>query len=323
MEAAVLYSRALGVLEDLDRSQPSVDLLIRAVRDAWYERREGVFRCLALAFAPEGILSCYRTLASGSNAGRANALEWLEQTIGHARFMELAPVLADGPGSDHDHPLPLDEAIPALWQDNDASLAYVALRVAAALEPDWLETRIVELRDTEAWNHFLALAQTPLSTYALSLLSQYGEADSEQPESERQVMDPLEKIFLLQNVDVLREARTAHFALLASIAEEVEAEPGTELLTRGAPPDALYVVVEGKVGLESGDGQVLSAGSRRPFGTWALIDQAPSLVTARVTEPSRLLRVTRADFHDLLTDYPELATELLQGLARKVRALVQ
>jgi CRP-like cAMP-binding protein len=45
-------------------------------------------------------------------------------------------------------------------------------------------------------------------------------------------------------------------------------------------------------------------------------------VDARATRPSRLLRITRDDFHDLVGDHPELAIGLLQGLARRVRTLV-
>ncbi len=323
LEAVVTYDRALGALADLDQNLPSVRFLMRALRDAWFERREAVFRCLALEFGPEGIFSCFRALSSRAAQGRANALEWLEQIVGHARFAALAPALVDGPGQ-YDHPpLSQEDAFFALWQDNDTSLTYVALRLAADLEPPWLADRVGDLRDTDPWNRFLALAQTPLSEYALSLIPDHDGSEPISRPGEGNVMDPLEKIFLLQNVDVLRDAQSAHFSLLATIAEEVEAEPGTVLLTRGDPPDALYVVVDGRVDLESGDGQVLGAEAGRPFGTWALIDQAPSLVTARVSEDTRLVRVTRADFHDLLADYPELATELLQGLARKVRALVQ
>ena len=58
------------------------------------------------------------------------------------------------------------------------------------------------------------------------------------------------------------------------------------------------------------------------FGTWALIDEAPSVVTATAREEARLLRITRADFYDLLADHSELALGLLQGLARRVRTLV-
>ncbi|NIQ57382.1 MAG: Crp/Fnr family transcriptional regulator, partial [Gammaproteobacteria bacterium] len=55
-----------------------------------------------------------------------------------------------------------------------------------------------------------------------------------------------------------------------------------------------------------------------PFGTWAFIDDAPSLVGAVASEPTRLLRIRRADFYDLLADHPELAMGMLQGFARRV-----
>jgi len=135
-------------------------------------------------------------------------------------------------------------------------------------------------------------------------------------------MDLIEKIFLLQNVDLLEEAESEHLALLASIAEEVEGEPGDILIRQGEPSANLYVVVRGKVELSGMGGEVVLAEEGRPFGTWALIDQDPSVVEAKVVEPTRLLRITRGDFHDLLTDHPELAMGLLQGLARRVRSLV-
>lgn len=323
LAAAALYHRAVDTLGALRRDDATVRLLRGAVREAWIDRREGVFRCLALQHDPDGVFSCFRTLVSRHGHARANALEWLEETVGRAAFDDLAPVLSTGPELPLAPPLPPEEAFFELWQDNDAALAYLALRTARDLDPPWLESRLNALRDTEAWNRHVGLARQSLGEYALGLLDRASTPDGQAPDAESEDMDPLEKIFLLQNVDVLRDVRSAHFALLASIAEEVEAEPGTTLLTLGDPPDALFVVVEGRVELESDDGQVLVAEAGRPFGTWALIDQAPSLVTARVTAPSVLVRIRRTDFHDLLVDYPELATELLQGLARKVRTLVQ
>jgi CRP-like cAMP-binding protein len=129
-------------------------------------------------------------------------------------------------------------------------------------------------------------------------------------------MNLIEKVFLLQQVDLLQGARSAHLALLASIAEEVEVEPGTVLIRQGEPTDALYVVLRG-----AGE-QLLVARDGTPFGTWALIDESPSLFSARAVEDTRLLRITRSDFYDLLADHHELALGLLQGLARRVRTLV-
>jgi CRP-like cAMP-binding protein len=134
-------------------------------------------------------------------------------------------------------------------------------------------------------------------------------------------MELIEKVFLLQRVDLLKDARSAHLALLASIAGEVGAEKGAVLIREGEPTEALYVVTRGEVELRGVGGRIV-AGEGQAFGTWALIDEAPSLVEARATEASRLLRVRREDFHDLVGDHPELAIGLLQGLARRIRTLV-
>jgi ATP:ADP antiporter, AAA family len=134
-------------------------------------------------------------------------------------------------------------------------------------------------------------------------------------------MDLIEKVFLLQQVDLLRGARGAHVALLASIAEEIDAPPETVLVAEGDPPTAMFVVTRGSVELR-GVGQRLVVGAEHAFGTWSLIDDQPSPIHATTCEPTRLLRVTRDDFHDLLADHSELALGLLQGLAHRVRSLV-
>jgi ATP:ADP antiporter, AAA family len=137
----------------------------------------------------------------------------------------------------------------------------------------------------------------------------------------RDRMDPIEKVFLLQRVDLLRDAKSGQLALLASIAEEVDVPAGTVLLRRGEPAPALHVIIRGAVRLVA-DGGELSSGDGTAFGTWALIDEAPSIVEAVASQPCRLLRIGRDDFFDLLSDHPELAIGLLQGLARRVRTLV-
>ena len=135
-------------------------------------------------------------------------------------------------------------------------------------------------------------------------------------------MDLIEKVFLLQQVDLLQGARSAHLALLASIAHEQDYAEGAVLLKQSEQTDALYVVIRGAVQLSNAQGQVLLLKENAAFGTWALIDRAPSLMTATCAEPTRVLRIEREEFDDLLSENPELAIGLLQGVARRVRALV-
>lgn len=137
-------------------------------------------------------------------------------------------------------------------------------------------------------------------------------------------MELIQKVFLLKNVDLLAGARSEQLARVAAIADVVEAEPGTRLLRRGEPPDALYVVVEGDVELRRDEARLKVASDGTPFGTWALVDDRPSVVEATVLgDGATLLRVSRWEFHDLLDDSPELALGILQGLSSRIRGLVE
>jgi ATP:ADP antiporter, AAA family len=144
-------------------------------------------------------------------------------------------------------------------------------------------------------------------------------AANQQPEHDP--MELIEKVFLLQRVDLLRGARGAHLALLAEIAEVIDVAAGEVLMSEGEPATAMYVVTTGEIGLHGG-GEHMAMAPEQAFGTWALIDEEPARLTAQATRPSRLLRITRSDFHDLMADHPELALGMLQGLARRMRSLV-
>lgn len=134
-------------------------------------------------------------------------------------------------------------------------------------------------------------------------------------------MELIEKVFRLQSVDLLSGVKSRQLALLASIAREVEVRPDAVFIRRGEPTDALYLVIRGEVSLEGeGEGSI-SLRDGEAFGTWALIDEHPSLVEAHAVEPTRVLRITREDFRDLLIDHPELGLDLLRGLASRVRGL--
>ena len=279
VEAAHRYGAATAALGRADLDPALAGLARGALEDAWKQRREGAFRCLGLIYQPGDVHRCFVALSGARGAGRANALEWLERTVGHSLFLRLSPILGTGAadGAPRDA---LRDAMAALLDDGDAWVAACATRIRLALD-----------------------------------------SRNADPRTGSTAMELIEKVFLLQRVDLLKDARSAHLALLASIAGEVGAEKGTVLIREGEPTEALYVVTRGEVELQGVGGRII-AGEGQAFGTWALIDEAPSLVEARTTEASRLLRVRREDFHDLVGDHPELAIGLLQGLARRIRTLV-
>jgi ATP:ADP antiporter, AAA family len=272
--AARRYARAATTLHSdgapLDR--PGI-LLAGALDDAWRERREGLFRCFGLLYPAHEVYRTWLAVGSSSRPRRANALEWLEHTLGHPTYRPFAEII--------EHPAP-----PAPRGHHRA-------------------VQIGDLtRDGDSWVAQLARGFT----------------ERDHPDN-RETMELIEKVFLLQRVDLLHGARGANLALIASIAEEVDVPPGTVLIAAGEPTSAMYIVTQGAVTL-SGVGEHIRLGPEEAFGTWALIDESPSPIEAVADGQARLLRITRLDLEDLLADHSELAVALLRGLARRMRNLV-
>ncbi|MDQ3605094.1 MAG: cyclic nucleotide-binding domain-containing protein, partial [Gemmatimonadota bacterium] len=312
LDAAASYTSARAALGRSTNEKAGAALLATALREAWSERRERVFRWLGLLYPPDAMYRCYLAVLGGETVARANALEWLEETVGYTLFHRLAPVLQEH-GAAQGPPPRLERALRDLWNGGEPWLAGYAI---------WTAEELGIPGAAEGIERLCASPNPELRHLAESLLTgprTHRREEDARPDSE---MNLIEKVFLLQQVDLLQGARSAHLALLASIAEEVEVEPGTVLIRQGEPTDALYVVIRGAVELRGAGEQLLVARDGTPFGTWALIDESPSLFSARAVEDTRLLRITRSDFYDLLADHHELALGLLQGLARRVRTLV-
>lgn len=142
------------------------------------------------------------------------------------------------------------------------------------------------------------------------------------PHTGSEPMDDIDKVLLVQRVDVFREARSDHLALLAGIAEEVDVDAGTVLLREDEVPAAVYVVARGEVTLQMAGAPPLVAKPGEGFGALGLIGERPAMFTATVTRPATLLRISRSDLVDLLVDSPELAVALLRGLAHRVDTLL-
>ena len=132
----------------------------------------------------------------------------------------------------------------------------------------------------------------------------------------------VEKVLLLQNVDLLAAARTEDLAVLASIAEEVLYPEGATVFEEGQPADGLYVVIRGELVLTRGGKEVDRVGEKAALGAWDLIEGGPRVVGSDAARETLLLRVDRQDFYDLLLDYPELGQSMLKAMVRRFRKLV-
>ncbi len=131
----------------------------------------------------------------------------------------------------------------------------------------------------------------------------------------------LEKVLLLQNVDLFSQVTSEQLSHLAGIASETEAQPGQVLYAEGDAPDGLYVVISGSVLMRRGGSEIDRIAPNGSFGAWALFDDEPRLTTAESAEKTHLLFVPRDDFYDVLSDNVEMVAALFKHLAHRLRKI--
>jgi CRP-like cAMP-binding protein len=132
----------------------------------------------------------------------------------------------------------------------------------------------------------------------------------------------VEKVLFLQDVDIFQNTSTEDLAHIAAITEEVHYQTGSEIFREGEASDSMYLVIEGKVRLHRGDQEVMTAQKKDAFGTWALFDDQPRIVTATAAAEVVLLRIDREEFFDLLTDHSRITQAMMKTLSTRLRNIV-
>ncbi len=136
------------------------------------------------------------------------------------------------------------------------------------------------------------------------------------------MLTTIEKVIFLQDVDIFERTLTEDLAHIALITEEVELRKETTIFEEGDIADAMYMVIEGKVRLTRNGENIMVADRKEVFGSWALLDDEPRIVTARVIEDCRLLKINKEDFIDLLADHVEITRSIMKTTVKRLRNLM-
>ena len=132
----------------------------------------------------------------------------------------------------------------------------------------------------------------------------------------------IEKVISLQSVDVFSEVSTQQLPHLAAIAREVAFPKGETIYQEQDRADAMYLVLEGRVRVHRDGNEVVVAGPKQVFGTWALFDDQPHVAAATTLEDTQLLRIDREDFIDLLSDQVLVTEGVIKALVKRLRDLI-
>jgi CRP/FNR family transcriptional regulator, cyclic AMP receptor protein len=98
---------------------------------------------------------------------------------------------------------------------------------------------------------------------------------------------------------------------------------GETIFREGDPADELYVIQEGRVGVQTGNRLLDTLDSKTIFGEMALVDNAPRSAAAIAITDVKLVPVSERQFLFLVSETPYFALNVMRLMARRLRATNQ
>ena len=135
----------------------------------------------------------------------------------------------------------------------------------------------------------------------------------------------IEKVIFLKSVDIFEHATVEQLGRIAGLTEEVHFQPGETIFKEGDPGDAFYLLLSGRVLIESNGNKIRELQEKEAFGTLEVLDFHPRAITAKALDQVRALKLNGQEFHDLLAldiEMVQAVFRMLCGLVRRVLTLV-
>lgn len=129
----------------------------------------------------------------------------------------------------------------------------------------------------------------------------------------------IERVALLKSVEIFADTPDHVLASVARIIEEVELAPGETFIQEGEEGDCMYLVINGRVRVHSGERTILVIGPGETVGEFAILDPEPRSASVTAEESTLLFRIDKAPFDEVMADRPEIAQGIIRELVRRLR----
>ena len=131
-----------------------------------------------------------------------------------------------------------------------------------------------------------------------------------------------EEVELLRNIPLFAKIEPSKLKLLAFTSQRLTFNPGDSLFKQGDSGDALYVIMEGDAAVlvDTPGGQITVAtmGKNDFVGDIAVLCDVPRTATVTATSQLTTLRITKDLFFQLVCQFPQIAIEIMRGLAHRL-----
>lgn len=133
------------------------------------------------------------------------------------------------------------------------------------------------------------------------------------------MISTIEKVLFLKSVSLFNQIPGEELARVAEIAKEVSFEEGDVIIKQGEVGDCLYLVIEGKVRVVTGEQKLVNLGKGECFGEMSLLDAEPRSASIQAAADVTLLKIIQDDFYAMMTERPKITHGILRVLTHRLR----
>ena len=130
-----------------------------------------------------------------------------------------------------------------------------------------------------------------------------------------------DKLDLLRPVPLFAGCDDADLEQISKITEEIQARERTVLTHEGRQEGHFFIVLSGSVRINRDNRTINMLGPGDFLGEIALLDGGPRTATATTEEPTTLLAIRNAAFHELLDRSPTVRTAVLAAAGARMREM--
>ena len=311
-------SWVLATARDLE-ADATADLAREALLREATLGRERALLLLSCAYDASALARAREGLGHEAREKRALALEVLDVTLPPEERALALPLCEEG-----------EKRLAALLDLFPQERLGASARLADLLRPESgvrpftraaalyavARSRLRELRPLV--DAVLSEAATPLVA-GTAAFAREAHDDNESGKGSPRPMLTIEKVITLKAALMFEEAPPEVLAEVAAILEETVARAGTPVFAKGDAGDSMYIIAEGRMRVSDGERTVVELGPGDVFGELALLDPEPRLYTVAALEDSRLLRLDREAFLELMGGNIEIVRGVLHVLCERLR----
>ena len=129
----------------------------------------------------------------------------------------------------------------------------------------------------------------------------------------------LHKIKVLESVSLFKNCSASILEEIGSSLEELEFDKDQMIFAKGDQLQALYIIEQGRVKAHDGDYLFAEFGENEFFGEYSLIDESIRSASVTTLKKTRLLKLDRWQFDQLVEKNPKFSTTIMQTLIKRLR----